>query len=158
MLFRSFTDVGYNYRMTNVAAAIGLAQLEQFDSFIARRDEIGARYDKLLGDVSGLTLPARRADVRRVHWLYTVLVEGFSVEQRNALIEAMAAAGVETRPVFYPLHVMPPYLEGGSYPVAERVSAEGISVPTHVGLSDEDTATVCEALTRNVASIRGAGA
>ncbi|QAY63384.1 DegT/DnrJ/EryC1/StrS family aminotransferase [Xylanimonas allomyrinae] len=149
-----FPEVGYNYRMTNIAAAIGLAQLEQFDAFVARRDEIGALYDEHLADVEGLALPIQRPDARRVHWLYTISVEDFTDAQRDQLIEALHTDGVETRPVFYPLHVMPPYLEETRYPVAEHRGATGISLPTHVGLSDHDIHEVCEKLMRHLAIVR----
>lgn len=151
-----FPEVGFNYRMTNVAAAIGLAQLERLDEFVARRDAIGARYTELLGRVPAVALPVERPDCRRVHWIYTVQVGGFTAEQRDDLIAAMRADGIETRPVFYPLHVMPPYhVEGGeAFPVAERLGAEGISLPTHVLLSDADVERVCESFERHVTAIR----
>jgi perosamine synthetase len=90
-----------------------------------------------------------------VDWLETVRVIGFGTEQRNALVDRMAADGVETRPVFYPLHVMPPYADGKSYPGAELVGAEGISLPTHTLLSDDDVRTVCATFARHVADLRG---
>lgn len=151
-----FPEIGFNYRMTNVAAAIGLAQLERFDTFIARRREISALYTAELGGVARIVLPVQRPDAERVDWLYTVRIEGFSTEQRNALIDALRADGVETRPVFYPLHLMPPYhVDGGpSFPVSELVGAEGISLPTHVLLTDDDVRTVCGALVDRVAELR----
>lgn len=150
-----FPEVGFNYRMTNVAAALGVAQLERLDEFLARRDEIGALYDRLLGGMDGLTLPVERPGTDRVHWIYTVLVDGFTEHQRDALIEALRADDIETRPVFYPLHVMPPYASDERFPVAERLGAEGISLPTHVLLEDEDIERVCSSLHRNIHAIRG---
>jgi perosamine synthetase len=142
-----FTDVGFNYRMTNIAAAIGLAQLERFEENLTRRDLIAKQYDDLLAQVPGIVLPGKRAEVRRVNWIYTVTVDGLAVEQRDRLIAGLAADGIETRPVFHPLHHMPPYLQANrSYPVAERLGASGISLPTHLGLSAGDITTVCEAL------------
>lgn len=153
-----FPEVGFNYRMTNVAAAIGVAQLERFPVFLARRDEIGARYDEMLRRVPGIALPVQRSGHRRVHWIYTVLVNGFSAQSRDALIAGMRADAIETRPVFYPLHTMPAYhVEGGeSFATAERLGAEGISLPTHVLLTEADIERVCESLERNVAAIRAA--
>ncbi len=151
-----FLEIGYNYRMTNVAAAIGVAQLERIEQMLGRRREIAARYTELLAPVGGITLPVERADARRVAWLYTVMIDGFSTEQRNELIDLLKADGIETRPVFYPLHLMPPYITEpiASFPVAERLGAEGISLPTHTLLTDDDVATVCGALTRRVAELR----
>jgi perosamine synthetase len=152
-----FTEIGYNYRMTNVAAAIGVAQLERLEPMVARRREIAARYTELLSPVDGITLPTERAGARRVDWLYTVMIDGFSTEQRNTLIDLLKADGIETRPVFYPLHLMPPYITDpvASFPVSERLGAEGISLPTHVLLTDDDVATVCGALTSRVRELRG---
>ena len=151
-----FVEVGFNYRMTNVAAAIGLAQLERFEPMLARRREIAALYTANLGDAEGISLPVERPDVRRVDWLYTVLVTGFTTDQRNALIDRLREDGIETRPVFYPLHLMPPYETSPtlSFPVSERLGAEGISLPTHILLSDDEVATVCEALLRRVRELR----
>ncbi|HEY5515907.1 MAG TPA: DegT/DnrJ/EryC1/StrS family aminotransferase [Pengzhenrongella sp.] len=151
-----FTDVGFNYRMTNIAAAIGLAQLERFETMLERRREIAALYTRLLGPATGITLPVERPGTQRVDWLYTVLIGGFTTEQRNTLIDLLREDGIETRPVFYPLHLMPPYEgSGGPFPVSERLGAEGISLPTHVLLTDDDVTTVCEALVRRVAELRG---
>jgi perosamine synthetase len=151
-----FQEVGFNYRMTNVAAAIGLAQLERFDVMLQRRREIAARYTSELAGADGITLPVERPDTDRVDWLYTVLVDGFASDDRNTLIELLREDGIETRPVFYPLHLMPPYetSPAESHPVAERLGAEGISLPTHVLLSDDDVTTVCEALVRRVKELR----
>jgi len=151
-----FTEIGFNYRMTNVAAAIGVAQIERIDQMLARRGQIAARYTELLRSGAGITLPIERPDARRVAWLYTVLVEGFTTEQRNTLIDLLRADGIETRPVFYPLHVMPPYITDPvpSFPVSERLGAEGISLPTHTLLTDDDVATVCRALVGRVQELR----
>ena len=152
-----FPEVGFNYRMTNVAAAIGVAQLERIGELLARRREIAARYSELLGSVSGLALPGVRPDATRVDWLYTIRVAGLDTEARNHLIELLAEDGVETRPVFYPMHVMPPYASEPPehFPVAEQLGAEGLSLPTHTLLTDEDVDTVCRTLVARLAEIRG---
>jgi perosamine synthetase len=151
-----FPEIGFNYRMTNVAAAIGLAQLERFDQFVARRREIAAAYVQRLGGVPGISLPIQRPGARRVDWLFTVGVEGLTSDRRNELIEMLRSDGIETRPVFYPLHLMPPYhVDGGpAFPVSERLGQEGLSLPTHTSLSDEDVAQVCAALVARVDEIR----
>jgi perosamine synthetase len=151
-----FPVVGYNYRMTNVAAAIGVAQLERFDTFVSRRREIAELYTAELSSQEGVVLPVQRPDARRVDWLYTVRVEGFTSDQRNTLIDLLREDGIETRPVFYPLHLMPPYhVEGGpTFPVSERLGEEGISLPTHMLLTDDDVRTVCRALAARVGELR----
>lgn len=151
-----FPEVGFNYRMTNIAAAIGVAQLERLEPMLARRAEIAAIYDDRLGEVEGVIRPIERPDARRVDWLYTIRAAGLTVDQRNDLVEVLASDGIETRPVFYPLHVMPPYASEpmASFPVAERLGAEGLSLPTHVLLTDDDVETVCDALISRLAELR----
>lgn len=152
-----FPEVGYNYRMTNIAAAIGLAQVERFDGFIDRRREIAALYAQQLDGATGIVLPVQRPAATRVDWLYTVLVEGFTADERNALIELLSEDGIETRPVFYPLHLMPPYevADGPTFPVSERLGREGISLPTHMGLSNDDVRLVSTKLLERVGELRG---
>ncbi|MCL1801322.1 MAG: DegT/DnrJ/EryC1/StrS family aminotransferase [Promicromonosporaceae bacterium] len=152
-----FPVVGFNFRMTNVAAAIGTAQYEQFDDFLARRDVLAAKYDALLGGTPGIVVPKEKPGTRAVNWCYTVLVDGFSMRQRDELIERMRHDGVDTRPVFIPLHQMPPYEQASTFPVADRLGAEGISLPTHLRLTDDDVATVADVLLRNVTAIRADG-
>ncbi len=151
-----FNEIGFNYRMTNVAAAIGLGQLERIGDFTARRREIAQTYTERLGAIEGIHLPAERPNTRRVDWLYTVGVEGFDTNERNHLIDLLATDGIETRPVFYPLHTLPPYVSDpvASFPVAERLGAEGISLPTHVRLSDADVDAVCDAFAQHVREMR----
>ncbi|GAA3802253.1 DegT/DnrJ/EryC1/StrS family aminotransferase [Cellulomonas soli] len=151
-----FPVVGFNYRMTNVAAAIGVAQIERIDALLARRTQIARLYTDLLAGAEGIALPVERPNAQRVDWLYTVQITGFTSDQRNRLIDLLAEDGIETRPVFYPLHLMPPYESTPAlhFPVAEQVGAEGISLPTHTLLSDEDVRTVTDALVARVAQLR----
>lgn len=106
--------------------------------------------------MDGIRLPTQRPDARRVDWLYTVGVEDFVTEQRNELIELLASDGIETRPVFYPLHLMPPYISEPveSFPVSEQLGAQGISLPTHTLLSDADVDTICDAFAQRVDDLR----
>jgi perosamine synthetase len=151
-----FLETGFNYRMTNVAAAIGVAQLERLEEMLERRRQIGDLYTELLAEVDGVVLPTQRPDAQRVNWLYTIQISGFSTEDRNALIDRLQVDGIETRPVFYPLHIMPPYMTEptASFPVAERLGAEGISLPTHMLLSEEEIRTICGALANHVEELR----
>jgi perosamine synthetase len=151
-----FLETGFNYRMTNVAAAIGVAQLERMEEMLERRQQIGVLYTDLLSEVEGIVLPTQRPEAQRVNWLYTIRVSGLSTDERNALIDRLQVDGIETRPVFYPLHIMPPYMTqpAASFPVAERIGAEGISLPTHTMLTDEEVKTICGALATHVGDLR----
>ena len=103
-------EVGYNYRLTNLQAAVGLAQLEQLEGFIQRKRSIAAFYEKALRDVSELTLMPTPAHTEPTFWLYTVLLKpGTSVPARQAFIERLRAQGIEARPLWHPIHRLPPY-------------------------------------------------
>jgi dTDP-4-amino-4,6-dideoxygalactose transaminase len=142
-------EVGYNYRLTNVAAALGLAQLEQLPRFLAKKAAIAAAYDAALGDVPGLSLPPRPTWAAPSRWLYSVLIDPSAFgRDRHAVREALLERGIETRPLWQPLHRMRLYRDlprlGGA--VAEGLHERGLSLPSSVGLSEEDQAFVIESL------------
>ncbi len=140
--------VGYNYRMTNIQAAIGLGQLEHIESHIEDRLRIAKLYKKYLSSAENLTLPAEKPWAKSVYWLFTILLKDERIA-RDSLITKLDAAGIETRPVFYPVHILPPYAHlerPGSLPIAEQVSRTGINLPTHAALTEEDVAYICEQL------------
>lgn len=149
-----FPIVGYNYRMTNVAAAIGLGQLESIDEHLAARRRVAAAYDERFANGGArCTLPVTRPGYVNVNWLYTIVLDDDVEHERDHVIERLAAAGIETRPVFYPMHVMPVYRQpSGSFPVAERLGARGISLPTHGRLTDADIDFVADTLRSVLAS------
>jgi perosamine synthetase len=143
-----FTVVGYNYRMTNVQAAIGLAQLENAKLHLGRRRDVARWYRDLLGDLEPLVLlPVEEPWAEHAYWIYTVVLGDEVVLQRDELMERLAADGIETRPVFHPMHTLPPYRTSeASFPVAERLGARGVSLPTHGRLTQDDVAYVAERL------------
>lgn len=131
-------EVGFNYRLTNLQAAIGTAQLEQLDSFIERKVALGATYRRYLSDISCLYLPTERENVRNTYWLFSVVLDKSSCEvTRDDLASQLLASGIETRPFFFPLHVMPPYLglgRGRRFPITEELAKQGLSLPSAVTL------------------------
>ncbi|WP_242900152.1 DegT/DnrJ/EryC1/StrS family aminotransferase [Stenotrophomonas maltophilia] len=143
-----FPVVGFNYRMTNVAAAIGVAQMERIDEALQVRQRVAGWYEAAFAQHADLVeRPAVAEYAHHVYWMYTVLLTGLSEQQRDEVMRLMDADGIETRPVFYPMHVLPPYLEdGAAYPVANDQAARGINLPTHAGLTVEDVERVVEAL------------
>jgi len=133
--------VGYNYRLTNVQAAIGLAQLERIEDFIVIRRKNAQKYRALLSDIGGVKLPPELGHARNVYWMYSVLVEkpeyGLS---RDDLMRKLGTYGIETRPFFTPIHQQPAYAElsrGASYPLAELLSAKGLNLPSGNTLTEE---------------------
>jgi|SRR4051812_4968738 perosamine synthetase len=152
-----FPVVGYNYRMTNIEAALGLAQLEKVDDYLAARDEIAAWYREELAGCPGLTLAAADPGERAVCWLFSVLLPCHTGEERDAVMLRLRQAGVDSRPFFHPCHLLPPYLADrpADCPGAEWLSARGLSLPTWVGMTRQHVRRVAGAL---VEALESAGA
>ncbi len=128
--------VGYNFRMTNICASIGLAQLEQVDQFIARKREIADYYQKGLAN-SKYKFHQETENVFHTFWMCSILVD--SPDKREPLRNHLAAAGIETRPLFYPVHTMPMYAQRfQKHQVAEKLGWLGINLPSYPGLSNSD--------------------
>lgn len=139
--------LGFNYRLTNLQAAVGVAQMERADEILAAKRRIAQRYAEGLRGVPGLTLPPEAPWAWNVYWLYSVLVNEDELGVgRDELIQALAAEGIETRPVFPPLNLQPVYARGERMPVAERLGAVGLSLPSSVGMRDEEVDRVAEAV------------
>lgn len=132
-----FPIIGYNYRMTNMQAAIGLAQLERIEWFIERRREVAGWYDAALKSLPVLR-PIEAAWAKNSYWLYSICVD--EEIDRDLLMNDLLDRGVETRPFFYPMHQMPPYLDPApaAYPVANGLAARGLSLPSSATLSKQD--------------------
>jgi perosamine synthetase len=148
-----FSVVGYNYRLTNVAAALLCAQLERRQDFMRKRGEIYARYTERLAYTPGLGLQADVSGTTRSPWLYSVLVdqESFGIS-RDDLIIRLSAIGIETRPFFPPIHRLPPYegsrIAGVDLPVTDRLAAQGLNLPTFVRLSLDKVDLICNEILR----------
>jgi perosamine synthetase len=142
-------EVGYNYRLTNVLAAMGVAQMEVLDEYIEAKRAIAARYAAELRDVPGLTLMREASWARSVFWLYTVLVDeqAYGIDSR-ALLRALAARKIQSRPLWQPLHLSGAHRgeSATECPVAERLNREALSLPCSVGLSEGEQARVIEAI------------
>ena len=140
---RYWHDVlGFNYRMTNIAAAIGTAQMERFDEILAAKQALARRYRKRLGNA--FTFPEPTADCVSSEWLVSLLLPAGT--DRDRLMSRLLGRGVETRPVFYPAHHMPMYASGQSMPISEDIAARGISLPSYPALTEADQDVVIESL------------
>lgn len=140
--------VGYNYRMTNICAAIGLAQLERAEELIARKRKVAEWYKKYLAGVP-LSLQGEFGAVVHSFWMVSALVAKAAL--RDPLRAFLAAEGIETRPLFFPVHTMPMYAPGvGKLPVTEDLSARGITLPSWPELSQENVAEICAAIRRGL--------
>jgi perosamine synthetase len=146
--------IGYNYRMTNLTAAIGLAQVEKIDWHIQRRIEIARWYQENLRSVRGLSWQAETPHTRHVFQFVTVILNGEVAQTREEVIAHLASRQVEGRPVVYPVHALPPYRDlarGQSFPLADRISARGINLPTCASMSRSDVDYVSECLSECLA-------
>jgi perosamine synthetase len=139
-------EVGFNYRMTNIQAAIGCAQLEQADPILPRRKEIAAAYQAGLAGIAGLTPPPAQPWAENVYWMYSVLVEPAFGADREAVRAGLRERGIDSRPFFVPLHELPPYRQDAPFPVTTALAAKGINLPSGTGLLPAEIAAVCNAL------------
>jgi perosamine synthetase len=134
---------GYNHRLTDLQAAIGLAQLEDVDARVRRKREIARRYDELLGDVESLQLPVERPWARNVYWVYGVVLDEGSGLDAAQLAGRLHARGIETRPFFLGMHEQPVFRERGLFtddrhPVTERIARQGLYLPSGAALTDDE--------------------
>jgi perosamine synthetase len=134
--------IGYNYRMTNICAAIGSAQLERADEFIAKKKAIANAYKTYLKDTP-VTVQPEAPNTFNSYWMVSILVE--QPEQRDPLRKHLAENGIETRPLFYPAHTMPMYSKNfQKHPVAENLGWRGINLPSYPDLTEEDVKEICD--------------
>ena len=150
-----FPVIGYNYRMTNIAAAIGLAQLEKVKWHMKRRQEIATWYQRELREVRGISWQSEVPPSRSAHWMFSIILDDSIQTSRDEVMNRLRERGIETRPVFYPIHMLPPYRGSSgqsSLPVAERIGLRGISLPTWAGLKRQDVSYICENLLKCIHS------
>lgn len=135
--------LAYNYRMTNICAAIGLAQIEQAKDILAKKREIAGWYQSAL---KGLPLVVHQElpDTRHSYWMCSIMVD--EAQHRNPLREHLKKSEVETRPVFYPAHILPHCQQNGNFPVACSLSERGINLPSSPGLTTEQLNLVSNAI------------
>lgn len=141
--------IGYNYRLTNLQAGVGVAQMEQLDRYVAAKRRIAARYEDALGGLPGVTTPQEASWASSTFWLYTVLIDEdvLGISSRG-LLDRFEQQGIETRPLWQPMHLSPAH--SGSFAfecdVAERLWRQGLSLPCSVGLNAEDQQRVIQQL------------
>ena len=132
--------------MTNIQAALGVAQMERIDDFIQKKRDIAQIYHSSMQDKSGLTLMRIQADTDPSYWLYTILLdEKITLDERKQIIKMMNSDGIGVRPLWHTLHNLPPYTNCESYHIQHSVSLykRAISLPSSVGLTqDEQNRTI----------------
>lgn len=145
-------ELGWNMRMTNMQAAIGLAQIEQLDNFVARKRAMGRRYTELLAGTPGLELPLVETDYsQNIYWVYGITLDDSLSCTPNDIMRALGDRGIGTRPFFWPMHEQPVFLKMGLFdsvhcPVAERLARRGFYIPSGLALTDSEIVEVASAL------------
>ncbi len=144
--------LGWNLRMTNLQAAVGLAQIERLDEFVTRKRRMGTRYSEMLAGLPGVELPIRSKDYAdNIYWVYGVVLEESLNLDAETVIQRLSRMGVGCRPFFCPMHMQPVLrrmglFEGETYPVAERLYERGFYLPSGLALTDDQMTSVAASL------------
>jgi len=142
-------QLGFNYRLTNLQAAVGVAQFEHIDEFVETRRRNALYYNSLLEKVEGITFPPEAKWAKNVYWMYTILIEKNFGLSRDDLMIRLKEKGVDSRRAFYPVHTQPLYVEqftGQKFPVADQLSDKGVYLPSGNTLTKEQIDQVVEIL------------
>ena len=141
------TEIGFNYRMTNLQAALGVAQMERIEEFIARKRWIAGLYRQGLQDISTLEFSPEAPWATSVYWMASILLKDNFPLTREELMQRLKERGIDSRPFFYPIHTMPPYQDDTlKMPVAEDISRRGINLPSAVTLTEADIQRIVSAI------------
>lgn len=144
-------EIGYNFRMPNILAAMGCAQLENIEEYIKIKRQNAKVYNELLKNVNGVTLPAEKESVKNVYWLYSILVEDDYQLTRDELILKLKENGIQARPFFMAVHEMPPYNEcrHGNMSVTCELVKKGINLPSSIELNENDIKQIFKVISNN---------
>jgi len=145
------TQLGNNFRLTNIQAAIGLAQVGRIEQTIERKRRMGQAYTEQLGDIPGLQLPVEEDWARQVYWMYGLVLDESTGIDAAEMARRLAARNVDSRPFFLGMHEQPAFHRRGlflgeRYPVAERIARQGLYLPSGVALTQSQIDQVCQAV------------
>lgn len=144
-------EIGYNFRMTNMQAALGVAQLEEIEKYIKKKRWMAALYKERLSKIEGLTLPVEHNWAKNVYWMYGILVEKEFGITRNEFMQKLSGKGVDTRTFFIPMHKQPALIKlglfkGEKYPVSDEIGRRGLYLPSGLAITEEQIEIVCKAV------------
>ena len=145
-------ELGWNLRMSNLHAAVGVAQLERLDEFVARKRSMGRRYTELLADIPGIELPLAQTDyAENIYWVYGIVLRAEVPFDAKVVMQKLAAAQIGTRPFFWCMHEQPIFAKmglfaGASCPVAERLARRGFYLPSGMALTESQIDRVSSSL------------
>jgi perosamine synthetase len=146
------TELGNNFRLTNLQAAVGVAQIERIDAIVARKRWMGHQYTERLAGLSQLQLPVEQAWARAVYWMYAVVLDPATGMNAEEFARRLKNAGVETRPFFLGMHEQPALhrmglFAGERYPVTDHIARQGLYLPSGLALTETQLDEVCAAVT-----------
>ena len=148
-------EIGFNYRLTNLQAAIGVAQVENVETLVEARRNVGIRYNKELSGIKGLILPVEKPYAKNVYWMYGVVLSDDISLTKEEVMQKLREEGIDTRSFFIPMHEQPAYVNktienspdcSGNFEVAEKISKRGFYLPSSSNLTDEEIQFVCNKL------------
>jgi perosamine synthetase len=145
-------ELGWNFRMTNIQAALGLAQIERLDEFIKKKRSIGQKYTALLKDLINIQLPLKETNyAENIYWIYGLILDENLSDNAENLMEKLKKYGIGTRPFFWPIHQQPVIkklglLKNESFPVAERIAQKGFYIPSGLALTTSEINRVSKKL------------
>jgi len=140
-------NIGYNYRMTNIQAALGVGQIERINSFIEKKRQIAKMYEDRLRNVNGITTQPEMSWAKNVYWLYSILVNYPSGRKRDKVIKTLEDKNIETRPFFFPVNIMPPYIKFGNneeFKISQNLSISGLNLPSSTKITQDDIELICD--------------
>jgi perosamine synthetase len=143
------TELGHNYRMTNLQAAVGLSQVEKVEEHIRQKQWMGKAYTERLQGLPQIELPVEEAWAKNVYWMYGLVLADDMQYDATEFAVRLKAEGVETRPFFIGMHEQPVFHQMGlfrdeRYPVSERIARRGLYLPSGLTLTEAQLETVCE--------------
>ena len=147
-------ELGWNFRMTNLQAALGLAQLERLDEFVTRKRRMGRRYTELLRNVEGIELPIEKTEYAdNIYWVYGLVLKDDILFDADEAMRRLGEHKIGTRPFFWPMHEQPVFHKmglytGETYPVAERIARRGLYIPSGMALTEGQMEKVAEEVKR----------
>lgn len=145
------TEIGNNYRLTNMQAAVGVGQIEQIEQFLKQKRWMGQRYTERLSGIPGLQVPIEEPWAKHVYWMYGVVLDETRGLDAARFAMELVALGVQTRPFFLGMHEQPVFqkmgfFKGEQYPVAERIARQGLYLPSGMALTESQLEAACDAV------------
>jgi len=147
-------ELGWNFRMTNLQAAVGVAQLERLDEFLIKKRQIGKWYSELLSGIKGIRVPLKKLPyAHNIYWVYGIVLEDCVPFDAFDAMNKLIRLGIGTRPFFYPMHLQPVFqqmglFQGEHYPEAEKLGERGFYLPSGLTITKEQVKTVAESLVK----------